>query len=281
MLSLIETLIVKKESHKNDKNLQDIIDELIDIINDIKKIKYKVDAQNIIDELQELKCEIKDNDLSHIINTQIRNINNIIDTLEEESPIIDRIKILERNKPKCTNPKCTNLLQVQINAKEYFWSCPDFPKCWGKKKLKNIEYEFIVNGTPIDFHTEKETNKEIIVLEPMDFDENIYSALKKWRLNKSREQALPAYTVCHDSVIEGLSSYIVKNKNELRKIKGIGDKFINMYSDEIFEILIKYYKKKLEQDNTEITNLTICPQCNNNLNKNDNFCSNCGLSLKS
>ena len=79
----------------------------------------------------------------------------------------------------------------------------------------------------------------------MDNEIHIYNSLKKWRLNKSKIENCPAYIICHNTVIEDLSKYIVKDKDDLYKIKGVGDKFIKSYSEEIFEILLKEYKKLL------------------------------------
>lgn len=152
MFDLRSSLISKRNQFKKNSLYYDLIDELIEIIDDINNLKFAEEAKNIIEELNELKKEfIDDKEYINIIDTQIKNVHDNISKLAiKNDPITIRIRELEKNKPQCTNKNCSNLLEIKnTTTNDFFWSCPDFPKCWGKKRLTNEEYFFITKGTLI------------------------------------------------------------------------------------------------------------------------------------
>ncbi len=69
---------------------------------------------------------------------------------------------------------------------------------------------------------------------------SVLEELKKWRKNIAAERNIPAYCVFHDSTLIGIANQLPKTKKELEGIKGIGEKKIEIYGEEILKITSGY-----------------------------------------
>ena len=265
MSSVIEFLEKLKMNNKN----KILIEDVIELIKETNKLIFIEDANSIIKEFEELKSDLEDNGtLLNIIDTQIRIIKDKLPSLKlKEDPIVIRVKKLDKERPPCHNPQCNKHLELKLGGSEYFWACPSYPKCWGKKKLSKIEFDYIYKGKKI---TEVEPKPKLDI----NFNEDLYKKLKSWRLIKSRECKYPAYIICKDITLIELASYFPSNKYELSKINGIGEKFLSEYCNEILHIIEEYKKDK------EIITNDFCKDCGIKIRPTDNFCFNCGNSLK-
>lgn len=81
----------------------------------------------------------------------------------------------------------------------------------------------------------------------------IYSKLKEFRLDKSKEEKLPPYTIFKNETLVELATFLPESKEELTHIKGIGKKRIENYGQEILNI-IQDNKDKEQYDKPEIPN---------------------------
>jgi ATP-dependent DNA helicase RecQ len=66
---------------------------------------------------------------------------------------------------------------------------------------------------------------------------SVLEALKEWRKRISAENSIPAYCVFHDSTLIGIANRLPKTTQELQTIKGIGERKIENYGDEILKIV--------------------------------------------
>jgi len=65
----------------------------------------------------------------------------------------------------------------------------------------------------------------------------VLEALKAWRKRIAAENSIPAYCVFHDSTLIGIANRLPKTTQELQTIKGIGERKIENYGDEILKIV--------------------------------------------
>ena len=102
-----------------------------------------------------------------------------------------------------------------------------------KKRLRKLINRFI-EDIP-----DKPSEKSEVVKE---LNMDLFNELKKYRLDKSKEKNIPAYSILNNSTMELISESIPipKSNAELLFIKGIGKKTIESYGDDIIEITKKY-----------------------------------------
>ncbi len=72
---------------------------------------------------------------------------------------------------------------------------------------------------------------------PEDADEGLVDRLRDWRLERSREDAVPAYVVLHDATLRELASVHPQSHEELAGIKGLGPVKIERYGDDLLAVL--------------------------------------------
>lgn len=137
----------KKNLEKNNVDIavSEAYEIYVDITDELSSVKFKEDAESILEELMEIREILLDYKILNIIEVTIRNAKDKIDSLMyKTNPITKRIHILERHAPKCT--KCDQKLIVREGNGAYFWGCKDFPKCWGRRYFTKEENEYILNG---------------------------------------------------------------------------------------------------------------------------------------
>ncbi len=64
-----------------------------------------------------------------------------------------------------------------------------------------------------------------------------YEALRQWRRNVAREQALPDYMFASNAELAAIAILNPILKQDLYKVKGMGDKKISKYGNEIIDLL--------------------------------------------
>lgn len=70
--------------------------------------------------------------------------------------------------------------------------------------------------------------------------ESIRASLKKYRLQKARELNYKPYFIYNDSTLEEILTLMPKNLEELKKVPGFASKKIEMYGNDIINILSNY-----------------------------------------
>jgi len=72
---------------------------------------------------------------------------------------------------------------------------------------------------------------------PTDVDESLVERLRSWRLERSQEDAVPAYVVLHDTTLRELAALRPRTKGELAGVKGLGPVKLERYGDDLLAVL--------------------------------------------
>jgi ATP-dependent DNA helicase RecQ len=72
---------------------------------------------------------------------------------------------------------------------------------------------------------------------PSDVDEGLVERLRHWRLERSQEDAVPAYVVLHDATLRELAALRPRTRGELAGVKGLGSVKIERYGDDLLAVL--------------------------------------------
>lgn len=123
--------------------------------------------------------------------------------------------------------------------------------------LKNDVRHILENSIRIKSIEEtKEIKNETKIIEEQkkEFKQNLskkdlilFSILKEWRLEKSKEIKQPAYVIFKDSELEEIVRIKPNNVEDLKKIFGISNKKINTFGKDILEILEDLVKYSIVQ----------------------------------
>lgn len=68
-------------------------------------------------------------------------------------------------------------------------------------------------------------------------DDPLYAALRAWRTDRARADAVPPYIVFHDQTLAAIADVKPPSAAALRRVKGIGPAKIETYGDEILELV--------------------------------------------
>jgi ATP-dependent DNA helicase PIF1 len=69
-----------------------------------------------------------------------------------------------------------------------------------------------------------------------DFDEQLFSALKNWRLKRAATDSMPAYIIAHDTCLKSIATHRPQTNQQLLGIHGFGPAKLEKYGPEILEI---------------------------------------------
>ena len=72
---------------------------------------------------------------------------------------------------------------------------------------------------------------------PTDVDENLVERLRSWRLERSQEDAVPAYVVLHDTTLRELAALRPRTRGELAGVKGLGPVKLERYGDALLALM--------------------------------------------
>jgi ATP-dependent DNA helicase RecQ len=70
-----------------------------------------------------------------------------------------------------------------------------------------------------------------------DVDDDLVERLRRWRLERSQEDAVPAYVVLHDATLRELAAVKPQTHGELEGIKGLGPVKLERYGDDLLAVL--------------------------------------------
>jgi ATP-dependent DNA helicase RecQ len=80
-------------------------------------------------------------------------------------------------------------------------------------------------------------DKGAAIAASLEIDSTLLAALKKWRLDRSRTDKVPAFVILHDSTLEHLCLRKPTSMPLLRAVPGIGESKLERYGKEILEVL--------------------------------------------
>jgi len=92
-----------------------------------------------------------------------------------------------------------------------------------------------VCGGSLDTAAEKKTARCASC--PATYDEQLFEALKAWRLERSREDGVPAFVVFTDATLELIAEVVPADAQALRKISGVGASKLEKYADEVLQVV--------------------------------------------
>jgi len=72
---------------------------------------------------------------------------------------------------------------------------------------------------------------------PADPDLGLVERLRAWRLERSREDGVPAYVVLHDATLHELAAARPQTEGELASVKGLGPVKVDRYGDDLLALL--------------------------------------------
>jgi ATP-dependent DNA helicase RecQ len=73
--------------------------------------------------------------------------------------------------------------------------------------------------------------------------EKLFEILKQLRKEIANRENLPPYIIFHDTTLKEICSVLPLNLNKLGKIKGMGERKLNLYGEEILSIISNYVKE--------------------------------------
>ena len=68
-------------------------------------------------------------------------------------------------------------------------------------------------------------------------DDSVVERLRTWRLERSREDGVPAYVVLHDATLRDLAAARPASLPELAAVKGFGPAKLERYGDDILAVV--------------------------------------------
>ena len=70
-----------------------------------------------------------------------------------------------------------------------------------------------------------------------EVDDELVARLRSWRLERSQQDAVPAYVVLHDATLRELAAARPETLAELAGVKGFGPVKVERYGDELLAVL--------------------------------------------
>jgi len=67
--------------------------------------------------------------------------------------------------------------------------------------------------------------------------EKAYSALRTWRNERASRDGVPPYLIAHNDSLMQMATMSIKTNEDLLQVKGLGEKRVQKYGDEILRIL--------------------------------------------
>jgi len=134
-------------------------------------------------------------------------------------------RIMPTSLERCKECGAEKYLKMKKENNEEFLGCSNYKKHKGGKTVK----------------ANRPKEKENHIGKRNSVSDNIlYSELKDFRLKKSTEKHVPPYAIFYNETLDELVKKKPCTREELMAIKGIGEKKVLSYGDEILEIIKKY-----------------------------------------
>jgi superfamily II DNA helicase RecQ len=74
-------------------------------------------------------------------------------------------------------------------------------------------------------------------ISPADVDPALLARLKSWRSEEARRRGMPPYVIFHDRTLEALAAVQPRDREALRRVRGIGPAKLETYGDALLELL--------------------------------------------
>jgi superfamily II DNA helicase RecQ len=68
-------------------------------------------------------------------------------------------------------------------------------------------------------------------------DEGLFERLRVWRLERAREDEVPAYVVLHDATLRELATAKPGNERDLAAVKGFGPAKLERYGEDVLAVI--------------------------------------------
>jgi DNA helicase II / ATP-dependent DNA helicase PcrA len=68
-------------------------------------------------------------------------------------------------------------------------------------------------------------------------DDPVVQRLRDWRLQRSRDDGVPAYVVFDNKTLEEIASRAPSDRGELAAVPGVGPKKLDQYAEEVLDLL--------------------------------------------
>jgi len=139
-----------------------------------------------------------------------------------------------------------------VNEETHFWSVLVFYEdklTLSKKPLASEKSESVEQSHNIVELVSKSAKttvprKEIAIAnfapEPAELtaeQEKSYTALRSWRNERASHDGVPPYLIAHNDSLMQMATTAIKSHEDLLQIKGLGEKRVQKYGDEILRIL--------------------------------------------
>ncbi len=72
---------------------------------------------------------------------------------------------------------------------------------------------------------------------PLPYDVALFEALRQWRLDRSRDDAVPAFVVFTDATLELIAEAMPRDDKGLRKVSGVGNAKVERYGADVLRIV--------------------------------------------
>jgi len=77
-----------------------------------------------------------------------------------------------------------------------------------------------------------------------EIDDTLFEALKLWRLERAREQKVPAYVIFPNRTLEEIATYAPTTLEDVETIKGIGPRKLDKYGTSVVELVKEHLDRQ-------------------------------------
>jgi len=101
-----------------------------------------------------------------------------------------------------------------------------------------------ISDSEIDFSPEKAKKNQTPDYGESDIEHpELFGHLKEWRSRKAKEQSVPHFQIIHQRVLIQIAVCLPDNITDLKKIKGVGQKTLEKYGEDILGLVAAYREK--------------------------------------
>ena len=88
--------------------------------------------------------------------------------------------------------------------------------------------------------TEKSSKKKVEIKDDTMDKSPLYAALSAWRLEKAKEEEVPAYTIAHNKTLKAIAQAKPVTLTALKEVEGMGVKSVKRFGAEILDIVLRF-----------------------------------------
>lgn len=134
----------------------------------------------------------------------------------------------------------TNGLHIQDYLKHKAKISLDFDDTEKEEKKGKKQEKGGLSNAPAGFQPreKKEKKGRMVAAVPTEvLHPELFEALREWRLAESKERGISAFLVMTQKVLMAITNLLPASKEDLKKISGVGNKFIENYGDAVLGIV--------------------------------------------